>query len=93
MKLKPIPAKFVAVEFEGRTVHASGLGITEQAAIRDAHKWTDVQAPLRVVPITKEAKEAVERLGGNGQKNKQVTLALVTKAELRALELLRKVAA
>jgi hypothetical protein len=85
-------AKFAAVQFAGRNTYVSGIGQTQAAAISDAKKYTDVSAGLRVVPMTKAAKESVERRGGDAR-NKAVTLVLITRAELEALELQRRLSA
>lgn len=84
-------AKFAAVQFDGNSTYVSGIGQTAAGAIRDAKKYTDVSAGLRVVPMTKAAKESVEQRGGDA-KNKAVTLVLITRRELEALELQRKAA-
>jgi hypothetical protein len=81
---------FAAIQFEGAAVHVSGLGATKAAAISDAEKLTDVSAGLRTLPITAAARDAVERLGGD-KSNKVVTLAVITHAELKALEMLREI--
>lgn len=91
--MKAMPsAKFAAVQFIGRSTYVSGIGPTQAAAIADAKKWTDVSAGLRAVPMTEEAKQSIEERGGD-VKNKAVTLILITKSELKQLDLLRRVLA
>jgi hypothetical protein len=89
MKVTSIPgAKFAAIQTEGAALFVSGLGVTKGAAVKDAKALTDVSRGLTVLPISTRAKEAVELRGGTN--NKAVTLAVVTVAELRILEALRR---
>ena len=85
--------KFAAIQFEGRLTHVSGLGATQAEAIKEAHRVADVSGGLRIVPLTKAAWHAVERLGGTAGDGVEqvVTLALVTAEELKALEMLREI--
>lgn len=84
-------SRFAAVQIEnhGATLYVSGLGESKTAAIKDAQALADVSAGLQVLPITHAARHCIEQMGGD--KNKAVTLAVVTHAELRALEMLRDI--
>lgn len=84
-------SRFAAVQIEnhGQTLFVSGIGGTPTAAVKDAKALTDVTAGLHVLPITHAARHCIEQLGGD--KNKAVTLAVITHAELRALEMLREI--
>lgn len=80
-------ARFAAVQVDGAQLFVSGLGVSKAAAVKDAKALTDFSAGP-VLPISTRAKEAVEQRGGT--KNRAVTLAVITVAELRILEALRR---
>lgn len=86
--MKAIAKEFAAVQFARTATHVSGIGSTPKGAVKDAKKYCDVSAGLRIVPMTEEAKQAVQTYGGT--RNKRVALVLITKSELRQLALLRQ---
>lgn len=85
--------KFAALQLDGSKVFVSGIGATEQAAVRDARKYCEVTTPLRVVQGTEQAIEVVKTKGGDAKAIRKVcALVLITRDELRALALVRQAA-
>jgi hypothetical protein len=85
--------KFAAVQLDGKRVFVSGIGATEKAAVKDAHKYCDVKSPLRTVMSTEQAIEAVKIKGGDAKAiRKTCALVLITRDELRALAMFQQAA-
>lgn len=82
---------FAAVEFEGNKAHCSGLGTSPRAAVKDANKVSDVQAPLHAVPCSRDAAQSVADKGGCVDTNKDIVLVLLTRSELRTLQAHHKI--
>ncbi len=85
--------KFAALQLDGSKVFVSGIGATEQAAVKDARKYCEVTKPLRVVQSTEQAIEGVKVKGGDAKAiRKTCALVLITRDELKALAMFRQAA-